>query len=159
MWSVCVCMCVCVLAMYNKAQRISNREFKLWRFLQGTESRGATFLAETCVMSHQSLCVRAYVCVRAWIRGCVRVCVFYKKTEVNRFHGYLPEINRPDYDAAFILPFIHSEDSLCHWYNIAQPIQEHILCLHHLPGEKAFWSRRANHHAGCWLESSWYMCL
>ena len=43
-----VCVCVCVLAVYNKAQaqRISNREFKLWMFLQGTESRVATFLAE-----------------------------------------------------------------------------------------------------------------
>ena len=53
---VCVCVCVCVLALYNKAQaqRISNREFKLWTFLQGTESRVATFLADTCVMSHQS---------------------------------------------------------------------------------------------------------
>jgi len=48
-------MCVCVSAVYNKAQRISNREFKLWTFLHGTESRVATFLAETCVMSHQSL--------------------------------------------------------------------------------------------------------
>ena len=50
------CVCVCVLAVNNKAraQRISNREFKLWTFLQGTESRVATFLAETCVMSHQS---------------------------------------------------------------------------------------------------------
>jgi len=48
---------MCVLAVYNKAQaqRISNREFKLWTFLQGTKSRVATFLAETCVMSHQSL--------------------------------------------------------------------------------------------------------
>ena len=47
-----VWVCVCVLAVYNKAQvqRISNREFKLW-----TESRVATFLAEACVMSHQSL--------------------------------------------------------------------------------------------------------
>ena len=66
---VCVCVCVvgylykraclivCVLAVYNKAQAqiISNREFELWTFLQGTESRVATFLAETCVMSHQSL--------------------------------------------------------------------------------------------------------
>ena len=54
---------VCVLAVYNKAQaqRISNREFKLWTFLQGTESRVATFLAETCVMSHQPVCV----CMRA----------------------------------------------------------------------------------------------
>ena len=54
---LCVCVFVCVLAVYNKAQaqRISNREFKLWTFLQGTESRVATFLAETCVMSHQSL--------------------------------------------------------------------------------------------------------
>ena len=45
---------VCVLAVYNKAQaqRISNREFKLWTFLQGTESRVATFLAETYIMSH-----------------------------------------------------------------------------------------------------------
>ena len=34
--SVCCC-----------AQIISNREFKLWTFLQGTESRVATFLAET----------------------------------------------------------------------------------------------------------------
>ena len=48
---------VCVLAVYDKAQaqRISNREFKVRTFLQGTESRVATFLAETCVMSHQSL--------------------------------------------------------------------------------------------------------
>ena len=58
--SVCISECVCVwffLVVYNKAQAqiISNREFKLWRFLQGTESRVATFLAETCVMSHQSL--------------------------------------------------------------------------------------------------------
>ena len=60
---VCVCACVracvraCVLAVYNKAQaqRISNQEFKLWTFLQRTESRVATFLAETCVMSHQVL--------------------------------------------------------------------------------------------------------
>jgi len=58
----CICLlqcilCVCVLAVYYKAQaqRISNREFKHWTFLQGTESRVATFLAETCVMSHQSL--------------------------------------------------------------------------------------------------------
>ena len=45
---VCACACMCVLAVYNKAQaqRISNREFKLWTFLQGTESRVATFLAE-----------------------------------------------------------------------------------------------------------------
>ena len=57
MASVCVCVCVCVLAVYNKAQAqiISKREFKLWTFLRGTESRVATFLAETCVMSHQSL--------------------------------------------------------------------------------------------------------
>ena len=50
-------VCVCVLAVYNKAQaqRISNREFKLWMFLQGTEFRVATFLAEICVVSHQSL--------------------------------------------------------------------------------------------------------
>ena len=61
--SVCVCVCVrvrvcvCVLAVYNKAQaqRISNREFKLWTFLQGIEYRVATFLTETRVMSHQSL--------------------------------------------------------------------------------------------------------
>ena len=53
----CVCVCVFVIAVYYKAlaQRISNREFKLWTFLQGTESRVAIFLAETCVMSHQSL--------------------------------------------------------------------------------------------------------
>ena len=32
---------MCVLAVYNKAQaqRISNREFNLWTFLQGTESK------------------------------------------------------------------------------------------------------------------------
>ena len=55
--SVSVCVCVCFLVVYNKAQaqRISNREFKLWTFLQGTESRMATFLAEICVISHQSL--------------------------------------------------------------------------------------------------------
>ena len=55
---VCVCVCVCVcLAVYNKAQaqRIANREFKLWTFLQGTESRVATFLAETCVMTKRLL--------------------------------------------------------------------------------------------------------
>ena len=48
---------MCVLAVYNKAQaqRISNREFKLCTFLEGTEFRVATFLAETCVMSNQSL--------------------------------------------------------------------------------------------------------
>ena len=59
---MCVFVCVCVLAVYNKAQaqRISNRGFKLWTFLQETESRVATFHAETCVMSHQSL---VYVCV------------------------------------------------------------------------------------------------
>ena len=47
------CVGVGVLAVYNKAQaqRISNREFKLWTFLQGIESRVANFLAETCVMS------------------------------------------------------------------------------------------------------------
>ena len=58
---VCVCLFVCILAVYNKAQaqRISNRKFKLWTFLQGTESRVATFLAETCVMSHQSLSCQA----------------------------------------------------------------------------------------------------
>ena len=50
-------VCACVLAVYNKAQRISNREFKLWTFLQGTESRVASFLAETRVMSHQSFFV------------------------------------------------------------------------------------------------------
>ena len=39
-------LALCVLAVYNngQAQRISNREFKLWTFLQGT------FLAETCLM-------------------------------------------------------------------------------------------------------------
>ena len=59
---VYVYKCVCglfFLAVYIKAQRISNREFKLWRFLQGNESRVATFLAETCVMSHQSLSCQA----------------------------------------------------------------------------------------------------
>ena len=54
-----VCVCVCVLAVYNKAQRIMNREFRLWMFLQGTGSRVATFLAEKCVMSHQSLSCQA----------------------------------------------------------------------------------------------------
>jgi len=36
---------MCVLAVYNKAQaqRISNSEFNFWTFLQGTESRVATF--------------------------------------------------------------------------------------------------------------------
>ena len=40
------------LAVYNKAQaqRIVIREFQIWTFLQGTEFRVATFLAETCVM-------------------------------------------------------------------------------------------------------------
>ena len=51
-----LCMCV-FLAVYNKpqSQRISNREFKLWTFLQGTEFRVVTFHAETCVISHQSI--------------------------------------------------------------------------------------------------------
>ena len=64
---VYVCMYVCVLAVYNKAQaqRISNREFKLWTFLQGTESRVATFLAETYIYIY----IYIYVCV------CVCVCV------------------------------------------------------------------------------------
>jgi len=50
---VCVRVCIyTVLAVYNKAQAkiISTCEFKLWTFLQGTES-----IAETYVMSHQSL--------------------------------------------------------------------------------------------------------
>ena len=62
----------CILARYNKEQiqRISNREFKLWTFLQGTESRVATFLAEICVISHQSrVCV--YVCVLVRMYVCV----------------------------------------------------------------------------------------
>jgi hypothetical protein len=48
---------MCLLTVYNKAQaqRISNREFKLWTFFSGTKSRVATFLAETCVRYHQSL--------------------------------------------------------------------------------------------------------
>jgi len=54
--SVSLSLCVCLLAVYNKAQAqiISNREFNLWTFLQRTESRGPTFLPETCVMPHQS---------------------------------------------------------------------------------------------------------
>ena len=36
-FSVCMSLCVCVLAVYNKARAISNREFKLWTFLQGTD--------------------------------------------------------------------------------------------------------------------------
>ena len=59
LYSVHACVRVCVggLAVYNKAQAqiILNREFKLWTFLQGTESRVATFLADTCVMSYQNL--------------------------------------------------------------------------------------------------------
>jgi len=52
---------VCVLAVHNKTQAkiISNREFKLGTFLQGTESRVATFLAGTYVMSHLSLSSQA----------------------------------------------------------------------------------------------------
>ena len=73
---VCVCVsesvCVCFLAVYNKpqAQRISNREFKLWTFLRGTESRVATFLAETCVMSHQSgaKIIPPFSSVQFWMR-------------------------------------------------------------------------------------------
>ena len=57
-------MCVFFLVVYNRAQaqRISNREFKLWMFLRGTESRVATFLAETFVMSHQSRYIRGSMC-------------------------------------------------------------------------------------------------
>ena len=41
------CVCVFFLAVYNKAQaqRISNREFKLWTILQGSEYRVSTFHA------------------------------------------------------------------------------------------------------------------
>jgi len=75
-----------LLAVYNKAQAR--------RILQETESRVATFHAETCVMSHQSLslslslwggvlCVCMYVCVcvcvcvsaRSRVNRCVYVCV------------------------------------------------------------------------------------
>ena len=71
--AICVCVIivssVCVLAVYNaQAQRISSHEFKLWTFLQGTQSIVATFLDETCVISHQSL-ANMYVCV------CVCVCL------------------------------------------------------------------------------------
>ena len=56
--SLSLSVCVRVLAVYNKAQapapRISNHEFKLWTFLQGTESRVATFLAETCIICNVS---------------------------------------------------------------------------------------------------------
>ena len=54
---------MCALAVYNKAQAqlISKRELKHWTFLQGTESRVATFLAERCVISHQSLSRQAIV--------------------------------------------------------------------------------------------------
>ena len=72
---VCViCVCVCLLAVYNKAQAqiISNREFKLWTFLQGTESRVATFLAETCNVSPvPKLCV----CVCMYVSLCIFVHV------------------------------------------------------------------------------------
>ena len=75
----CACACVCVLAVYNKAQaqRISNREFKLWTFLQGTESRVATFLAETCLMSHQNVSVYLWICIIVWggelaCTGCIK---------------------------------------------------------------------------------------
>ena len=69
-----VCVCVCVLPAYNKAQTqiISNREFKLWMILQGTNSRVATFNIETCVMYPQSMCVSA--CVRVCVSECARVC-------------------------------------------------------------------------------------
>jgi len=55
---------VCVSAVYHKAQAqgISNREFKLWTFLQETESRVATFHAETCVVW---VCVCVCVCMHA----------------------------------------------------------------------------------------------
>ena len=51
---------MCVLAMYNKiqAERISNREFKLWTILQGTEPRVATFHAETCGSAFKYVCFR-----------------------------------------------------------------------------------------------------
>ena len=71
------CVFVCVLAVYNKvqAQRILTREFKLWTFLQGSESRVATFLAEICVMSHQSLCVCVCARARARVAGRISMCV------------------------------------------------------------------------------------
>ena len=97
-------MHVCVF--YLCIIRISNREFKLWTFLRGTESRVATFLAETCVMSHQCgmnisgfffyparpkcacvcvcmcvhlsvcPCVYAYVCACVYAYVCICACVF-----------------------------------------------------------------------------------
>ena len=90
-------MCVCVLAVYNKAQaqRISNREFKLWTFLQGTESRVATVLAESCIMSHQSLCACVCVCVCVcpigkWVPDADIVCsVKTIMVDPFRWNGYL----------------------------------------------------------------------
>ena len=60
-----VCVWVYVLTVYNKAQRISNREFKIWTFLMGTEPRVGTFLAETCNVSpvHHRALYSVCVCV------------------------------------------------------------------------------------------------
>ena len=69
---------MCVLAVYNEAQaqNTSNREFKLWTFLQGTESRAATFLAETsvCMCLIGCLCASLCVCVCKFVYLCL--CMF-----------------------------------------------------------------------------------
>ena len=56
-----------------------SREFKLWTFLQGTEYRVATFLAETCVIIKcVCVCARARACV------CLCVCLFVKGEQLVR---------------------------------------------------------------------------
>ena len=71
-----VCASACVLAVYNKAQAqiISNREFKLWTILQATESRVATFHAQTCAISHQSLSRQATKSKSLCVCVCVCAC-------------------------------------------------------------------------------------
>jgi hypothetical protein len=50
-------VCLSILAGWNKAlaQLLSKREFNFWMILPGTESRAATFHAETRLMFHQFL--------------------------------------------------------------------------------------------------------
>jgi len=97
--SLCVCVCVFFLALYNKAQGISKYEFKLWTFLQGTESRVATFLAETYVMSHQSsftfknyiIILLSRILLTLCVCVCVCVCVFacVRVFKMMNFQGYI----------------------------------------------------------------------
>jgi len=121
-WRMKVCLCVYVsfaVCYKAQAQRNSNREFKLWTILQGTESWVATFHAETCVMSHQvrlfvvylfdcfvcsladSLFVRLIVCRLIDSFVCWLVDWLFRWT--NNSHKYYPTIKISGYKHLFHL--------------------------------------------------------